>query len=431
MKFNRKKFTVLTLGCKLNIYESESLSYMLEQRGWSSESEIYSDVVIINTCTVTLKADAKSRAIIRRVRKKNKNALIIVTGCTVTADIDQIKDLDEPDYIFENKNKSQIVDFIDKHIYRDDNCNRFFSDDHDYSFDYHNGYMTLHSRAFVKIQDGCDNFCSYCKIPYARGRNRSRTVDSIIREISLLVDNQYEEIVFTGINIGEYNSDNTDFASLLKLLLKEFHSLRFRLGSIEPQNFNNRLFDVISDDRVCPHFHVPLQSGTDEILSLMNRKYNTLQFQNIIEELRVLRTDPMISTDLILGFPGETDYLFEKTKEFIKNLDFAFIHLFPFSPRKGTKAFNMTPVIPERIRSERMKEMEMIVQNNKIKYEDKFIDKKVDVVIEHEKGRYYTGKSENYLDIIIHKDRILKKKAITPVIIKERVDNKLLSIPII
>ncbi|HOV15872.1 MAG TPA: MiaB/RimO family radical SAM methylthiotransferase, partial [Spirochaetota bacterium] len=280
----------------------------------------------------------------------------------------------------------------------------------DGTFDFKAFDMTKHSRAFVKIQDGCDNFCSYCKIPYARGNNRSRDYESIVTEIENIVKNGFEEIIFTGINIGSYNYDNLNFSKFLYKIANHFNSVRFRVSSIEPQYINDEFYDVFKLPNICSFIHIPLQSGSDKILTLMERKYNKEEYFEKITNIRRIKNNPFLSTDLILGFPDENERDFNETLDFIKQIDFSYIHLFGFSPRKGTKAFFMTPKIPERVRDERIKILNEIVKVSNYNYRMIFIGKKIETIIERSKSNFYSGKSDNYIDLKIITDKKLQSK---------------------
>jgi threonylcarbamoyladenosine tRNA methylthiotransferase MtaB len=408
------KFNIQTFGCKLNIYESESISQILQKNGIIQIDDYSkSDVVIINTCTVTTKSDAKCRNAIRKIKKVNPISIIIVCGCLVNTNLDELMQMNEVDVFIENKNKDKIMESLDL-LMENKNIPRpfIFKSNKDGSFNFQTSVMNEHSRAFVKIQDGCDNYCSYCKIPFARGNSRSREVDSIIKEIDQIAENNYEEVVLTGINIGSFNYNECNFGKLLFLLTNRYKKIRFRIGSIEPQYVNDEFLNVFSSHNICSHAHIPLQSGSDKILKLMNRKYDLKYFENIIEKTKKIKKGLFLSTDLILGFPDESDSDFNDTLTFVKKTDFSFIHLFGYSPREGTKAFLMKPKIPERIRDERVNIIKNIVEESNLKYRNTFLNKNLETIIERKKGKYYTGKSDNYIDMTIDstKELLPKKK---------------------
>ena len=404
-----KTFQVITLGCKLNIYESESIIFNLQSKNLiKSENSFQADIFVINTCTVTSKADAKCRNIIRKTRRTNPESLLIVCGCLVDTDLEIMLEMEEVDVFIENKHKDMIGEVIKNYNNKDRPL--VYKNDSDGSFNFSTRDMSFHSRAFVKIQDGCDNSCSYCKIPMARGKGRSRNPDDILLEIDGISKNGYYETVLTGVNIGSYMQNEIDFTGLLSKLTGSFSDMRFRISSLEPQYIDDAFLDIFSVTNICPHLHVPLQSGSDKILGLMNRKYKVSDYFEVIKKIRQIKNDPFISTDLILGFPGEDESAFNETVDTIKTVDFSYIHLFGFSPRKGTRAYSMTPKIPERIRDERIDQVEEMVNESNYRYRKSFEGKKLEVVIEREKEKFYTGKSENYLDVLIESDKKLFRK---------------------
>ena len=407
-------FHIINFGCKLNIYEAESMALLLQENGFKkislSEKE-EPDIVIINTCTVTGKAEAKCRNSLHKIRRNYPHACIIMCGCMI--DKNNLEQLHDADILIENKHKSQLLEIIE--LFKNGLITQkpyLFTSSVDGTFSFSTKKMLGHSRAFTKIQDGCNNFCSYCKIPFARGRSRSRLPDDIIEEVKQFEQNGYREIILTGINISDYHYNDLDFAGLLKLLLEQTKNVRFRLSSLEPQNLSQDFFDVIKDERICPHFHMALQSGSSKILKSMNRKYTAEEFLLMVDKIKESKKEPFLSSDLILGFPGETDNDFEETQNTLKKADFSYIHVFAFSPRPGTKAFSMLPKIPERIRDERVSIVTSMVKNLTVDYAKKFIDKVLDVLIERKIDDFFSGKSENYLEVRIKTNLNLLPKEI-------------------
>lgn len=392
-------FHIITLGCKINIYESESINNILTRNGFVEEKfPEKADIIIINSCTVTSKADSKCRNIIRSVRKNNKNALLVITGCMVEAELDQILNLNSADVIVMNRNKDKIIDAI--LLAKNYNNKPFiYSSSSDGSFNFKNTNFSSHSRAFLKIQDGCNNRCSYCRIPYVRGESRSRNFENILEEIELLIKNGYEEIVLTGINLGSYKTEKMNFYDLLYLLLNKYKNIRFRLSSIEPEYIDTRLANLLNFENFCPHFHVPLQSGSNKILALMNRKYNLDEYYEKIDILRKIKPDCFISTDLIVGFPQESDEDFASTYEFVKKIKFSFIHLFTYSPREGTLSFSLKGKVPDFIVKERIIKLKNLVKQLNYEYRKNFLGKTLEMLVERKINNRYTGKSENYLDL--------------------------------
>ncbi len=385
---------------------------ILENNSFKFEKDIKnSDIIIINTCTVTIKADAKCRNLIRKSRKENPVSLLIVCGCLVDTNLNDLLIMKEIDILIKNNDKDKINDII--YDYYEGKINDkpyYFHTDVDGSFNYKNIKMSQHSRAFLKVQDGCDNYCSFCKIPYARGRSRSRDKNDILNEINSFIINGYEEVVLTGINLGSYKFNNIDFPFLIKSIVNSFPEIRFRLSSIEPQYINNDFLKSFSIKNVCPHIHIPIQSGSNKILKLMNRQYNIDEYQEKINLIRNIKEEPFISTDLILGFPDESDDDFLKTLDFIIKINFSFIHLFGYSPRKETLSHKIKGRVCERIINERMKRVKSIVDELNYNYRKKFINKKLEIIIEGEKKGYYAGKSENYINLLVDKKKKLEIK---------------------
>lgn len=390
------------------------MALLLQENGFtkvSSPFEEEPDIVIINTCTVTGKAEAKCRNSLHKIRREFPSACVIMCGCMV--DENNLEQLHDADILIDNKHKSQILEIIE--LFQNGLITKkpyLFTSTKDGTFSFSAEKMLGHSRAFTKIQDGCNNFCSYCKIPFARGRSRSRCPEDIVHEVKQFEKNGYREIVLTGINISDYHSDSLDFAGLLKLLLNETTNVRFRLSSLEPQNLTQNFFDVIKDERICPHFHLALQSGSTKILKAMNRKYTADDFLSILKKIRSSKENPFLSSDLILGFPGETDEDFIETQNTLKLADFSYIHVFAFSPRSGTKAFDMKPKVPERIRDERVHIISSMIKNQTVNYAEKFIGETLNVLIEKNNDGLFSGKSENYLDVKIKTQQKLLQKEI-------------------
>lgn len=408
-----KTFHIVTLGCKINIYESESIVSGLQNESFViNNKRNNSDIVIINTCTVTIKADAKCRQLIRKSRKENPDCLLIVCGCLVDTNRDDLLKMKEIDILIKNNDKDKISGIIfDCFQGKINNRPYFFNTKMDGAFNYKNIKMSRHSRAFLKVQDGCDNYCSFCKIPFARGKSRSRDVNDILNEINLFIKNGYEEVVLTGINLGGYKFNNCDFASLINSLSNNFPEIRFRLSSVEPQYINTDFLKSFAIKNICPHIHIPLQSGSDKILKLMNRKYNIGEYFEKINLIRRIKDDTFISTDLIIGFPGETDEDFLKTIDFIKKINFSFIHLFSYSPREETLSNKIKEKVCERIINERMEKVKSMVDELNYDYRKKFVNKKLEILIEGEKKGYYTGKSENYINLLVDKKiKLMTKK---------------------
>lgn len=396
------KAGILTLGCKVNMYESEFVANLLKSNGFEiCNFHDVCDVYIINTCTVTNTSDIKSRKMIRQAIRNNPDACVVAMGCFIEANKNyQIPGLD---IVIGNKDKSKIVELIHqyfekKNIIKDLYSNRFTEFEDMYIKEFPG-----RTRAFVKIQDGCDNFCSYCIIPFVRGKCRSKDKDKVISEINDLVSNGYQEVVLTGIHTGNYGYDKDyDFADLLSEVVKIEGLKRLRISSIEITELNDRVLSIIKDnDVIVDHLHIPMQAGSDEILKLMNRKYDLDYYFKKIEQIRKIRPMISITTDVIVGFPGEDEKLFEKTIEACKKIGFAKIHVFPFSLRNGTKAEELPNHLSneeKKKRSRKLLEVSKELENN---YFSKFIGKSESVLIEQYKDGYSYGHTGNFLNVKI------------------------------
>ncbi len=388
-------FKIITLGCKVNTYESNVIRDHLINNGYVENDE--ADIYIINTCTVTNTSDNKSLKELRRVRREHPNSIVIVCGCMsqVRAGIENI----DADIILGNKDKSHIPSLIQEYL-KDHKKIVRIENIMEAPFEKMQLNNFNRTRAFVKIEDGCENYCSYCIIPYARGKVRSKDKDEVIKEITNLVNNGHHEIVLTGIHTGHYGADLKDytFAGLLKDIVKIEGLERLRISSIEITELDDEVLDVIkNNDVIVSHLHVPLQSGSDTILKLMNRKYDKQYFIDKINHIRQIRPDISITTDIIVGFPGETEELFEETLDTVDTIKFAKIHVFPFSLRKGTKAEELPNHLDEKTKKDRVKRLISKSKELEIAYMEKFLDKKVSFIPEVYRDGYLIGHTGNYL----------------------------------
>ena len=396
------KVKAVTLGCKVNAYESEYILSSFKDRGYEITNAI-ADIYIVNTCSVTNTSDAKSRKVINRLIRENPNSIIVVMGCMIEAN----KDIKIPgvSLIIGNKDKNKVVDLVEDYL-KDKQTRKILYDNFDDTFeDMFITNMTSHTRAFVKIQDGCENFCSYCIIPYTRGKQRSKDPDLVIKEIETLVSNGYKEIVLTGIHTGHYGSDlQTTFPDLLKRIVKINGLERLRISSIEITELNDEFFEVLKDNPIIvSHLHIPLQAGSDTVLQAMNRKYLTNYFESKVKKIREIRPDISLTTDVIVGFPGETEEEFQETLDFVSKIKFTKVHVFPYSRRKGTKADTMPNQIPENIKKERVKRLIDLSNKLEKEYLDLFLNKEVEVLIEEEYPDYSLGHTGNYLKVKVLK----------------------------
>ncbi len=393
-------FYIYTLGCKVNTYESSVMANDLKKAGFielSKDDNV--DIYIINTCTVTNTAGNKSLKMIRQAYRKNNQALLIVVGCLSQVESNLVSKLPNVGIILGNKNKSKIVDYI----YEYQRTKKQIIDIYDLNkvdFECMKLDNVKQTRAFVKIQDGCNNFCSYCIIPYTRGDVRSKGRQDVLDEISSLVLSGHREIVLTGIHTGHYGSDleNYDFADLLKEIVQIKNLERLRISSIEITELDDKVLDIINSSKIIvDHLHIPLQSGCDKTLRGMNRKYDMNYFMNKVLKIRKIRPNISLTTDVIVGFPGETNSDFETTYNNIKTINFSKIHVFPYSVRKGTKAEAMSNQVSEVVKKERVKSLLNLSKQLEICYMEKFRNQEVLFIPEVYHEPYLIGHTGNYL----------------------------------
>ena len=401
------KYKIITLGCKVNEYESEVMESLLENHGYVKSDN--PDVCIVNTCTVTNTADSKSRKMIRSLRRKYPKAILVVAGCMIQNKKDKL-DIDA-DIIIGNKHKTEVVNYIeefkDKKIYVVENM-----DDADFEDMSLNNFDL--TRAYIKIEDGCDNYCSYCIIPYVRGHVRSKKHEKVIKEAKALIKNGHKEIVLTGIHTGHYHDGNYSFADLLKDLVKLDGLKRLRISSIEITEINDEVLDVIKNSSVLVnHMHIPLQSGSDEILKQMNRKYDKKYFINKINKLKEIKPDMNVTTDVIVGFPGETNEQFEECIETIKKIGFTKLHVFPYSDREGTVASKMPNKIDGTIKKMRVRKLLELSKSLEIDYMNKHIGNEAIFIPEVYEDGFLMGHTSNYLLIKAKGDESLLTKEVT------------------
>ena len=394
------KFCIKTLGCKVNIYESEFIYSLFIKKGYIF-SEEDADIYVINTCSVTNMSDRKSRQVINSIRKSHENAIIIVVGCYAQNAYQTNKlDMIDADIILGNKDKSKIIEYLEDFLKYRKKIECFY-DLSNVEFENMNMYNHQNrARAFVKIEDGCENFCTYCIIPYVRGCVRSKNKDKVLEEVRYLVESGHKEIVLTGIHTGAYNDNGYDFADLLKDFSKISGLLRLRISSIEINELNDRVLDVFSNsDILVPHLHIPLQSGSDSVLKRMNRKYDKKYFLDKINYIRSIKKDVSITTDVIVGFPGESEEEFNESMEFIKQVSFTHVHTFPYSDRFGTVASEMDDKVDGNVKKERVKELIMLSSQMCKDYLEKYYGVKMAVLFEEYKDGYFIGHTSNFIKV--------------------------------
>ncbi len=403
------KYKIVSLGCKVNSYETAALASLLKNEGYS-EDETNPDVTIINTCSVTATADQKSRQHIRKLRKTYPNSVLVVMGCYSQGRHDFIRDEIKPDIIVGTSNRNKIPALINQFL--KDKKSIDDTEENPRVFDYEEFGVTSFSdniRSYLKIQDGCDNFCSYCLIPFVRGKSRSRKPENIIQEAEELVNSGYQEIVLTGIHVGGYGKDLEDY-SFSKLVedLSNIPNLKsLRISSIEESEIDDHLISLVRDRKnIAKHLHIPLQSGSTNILKAMHRKYDEDQFKATLKKIREEIPNIALTTDVIVGFPGETEEDFQETIRTIKECDFNMLHVFPFSAREKTIAYKLPNQIDPKTKDERVHVLLNLSSDLWDKYTNQFVDKEVEVLIEQydNKSHKYIGHTTNYIEVSIESD---------------------------
>lgn len=393
-------FCIKTLGCKVNTYESELIHNLFIRKGYVYSKD-NAEVYVINTCTVTNMSDRKSRQIINTTRRDNKNAIIVVCGCFSqnafnSGRLDEI----DADIIIGNKDKSKIVEYVEDYIKNKRKTTKFYNMDKVEFENMELDSMEGRTRAFVKIEDGCENFCTYCIIPYVRGKVRSKSHEMVIEEVTNLVNKGYKEVVLTGIHTGHYVDKDYNFEHLLRDLVNISGLLRLRISSIEINELTDGVLDIFSkSDVLVPHLHIPLQSGSNHILKEMNRKYDKEYFINRIEYIKSIKKDVSITTDVITGFPGETDMEHLESMETIKKIGFTKVHVFPYSDRYNTVASKMPNKVDGNVKKERVKDLLMLSDELENSFNSKFYGRVLPVLIEEEKDSYFYGHTANFIRV--------------------------------
>lgn len=393
------KFNIVTFGCKVNQYESNMMKErMLSSNFFYVENISEANIIVVNTCSVTNVADKKCLKMIRRIKREYPNSILVVAGCSSQNKQEIYENLDI-DILIGNKDKSKIDILLKEYIKTHKKYVKFYNDR---KLDFEDMLISdyNHIRAFIKIEDGCDNFCSYCIIPYVRGSVRSKNFETVIKEAKLLTQKGHKEIVLTGIHTGHYMDNGYDLTDLINELSKIEDLLRIRISSIEITELNDKFLNMLSTNKkVCDHLHIPLQAGSDEILKRMNRKYDLKYYEEKIKKIRMIRPDISITTDIIVGFPYETDKLFNETLEFSRKINFSKIHVFPYSIRLGTSAANMPNQVDESIKKERVKKLMDLSEIMEKEYYNKFVGKELDILVEECDNNVSIGHSSNYLMI--------------------------------
>jgi threonylcarbamoyladenosine tRNA methylthiotransferase MtaB len=381
------KIKIFNFGCKTNQYDGQLLQANFEANGWTIATDNDFENVLINSCCVTENAEKEIKHLITKFYREGKK--VWLTGCFTGKFADSFPDI-----------KVFSKNFL---------LNNYFS-----SKVYSINKFTSHTRAFIKIEDGCENFCTYCIVPYTRGKIKSRNPGRIINEIKNIIDNGCKEIVLTGTNLGIYGKDiNTDLLTLLKQILKIKQLQRLRISSIELAHLSDDILKILSEtEKFCPSFHIPLQSGSDNVLKNMARHYKTKDYIETIQKIKSIFPQATFTTDVMVGFPGETDKDFMKTLDLIKKTGFLKVHIFPFSPREKTPAFSYSQQIPEKIKKQRAKIAKEISEEISMKVKERFLNQEFEVLIEEKKGDYWSGHTKNYLPVILKSDKNLHNEII-------------------
>ena len=413
-----KKVALHNLGCKVNAYETEAMQELLEMNGYEIVPfKEGADIYIINTCTVTNMADRKSRQMLHRAKKMNPDAIVVAAGCYVQTEKDKVDD--SIDIIVGNNKKKDIIEILKE--YEEDQKLKKEIIDINHTNEYEELHLSKtaeHTRAYIKVQDGCNQFCTYCIIPFARGRVRSRSFESVIEEVTTLASNGYKEVVLTGIHLSSYGVDTDD--NLLHLILG-VHAIegieRIRLGSLEPRIITEEFAKTISElPKMCPHFHLSLQSGCNDTLKRMNRRYTAEEYYEKCELLRKYFVNPALTTDVIVGFPGETEEEFAQSKAFVDKVDFYETHVFKYSRRAGTKADRMENQIPEDVKTKRSNELLEMSKKKQNAYEEALIGTVQEVLmeesIEMDGEIYQVGHTKEYVKIALKSDENLSNQII-------------------
>ena len=413
-----KKVALHNLGCKVNAYETEAMQEMLEHAGYEIVPfQEGADIYVINTCTVTNIADRKSRQMLHRARKMNPDAVVVAAGCYVQAQAE--KQVIDPciDIVLGNNKKQDLLTALQAYEEAHGDLREVIDINH--TKEYENLHLTKqgeHTRAYIKVQDGCNQFCSYCIIPYARGRVRSRAKEDVVAEVTDLAKNGYQEVVLTGIHLSSYGIDFENEDNLLSLI-RAVHEIegikRIRLGSLEPRIITEEFVQAIAAlPKMCPHFRLSLQSGCNETLKRMNRRYTSEEFYEKCEILRKYFEKPALTTDVIVGFPQETEEEFETTYEFLKKICFYETHIFKYSKREGTKAAVMQGQIPEQIKAKRSARLIELGEKNRRAYEESFLGKTVEVLVEEKSDvngkEMWTGHTKEYMKIALESEKNLQ-----------------------
>ena len=423
-----KKAALHNLGCKVNAYETEAMQELLEQNGYEIVPfQEGADIYIINTCTVTNMADRKSRQMIHRAKKMNPDAIVVAAGCYVQAQENSGKVDECIDIVIGNNKKQNLIEILEEYEQKRKEADGMFVQqeviDINHTKEYEELHLTKtaeHTRAYIKVQDGCNQFCTYCIIPYARGRVRSRRKEEVVEEVSTLAGNGYKEVVLTGIHLSSYGVDFEEKETLLSLI-QAVHAIegieRIRLGSLEPRIITEEFAAALSAlPKICPHFHLSLQSGCEATLKRMNRRYSAEEYFEKCTLLRKHFENPALTTDVIVGFPGETEEEFEESRAFVEKVNFYETHIFKYSKRQGTKAAVMPDQVPEQEKTRRSNILLALDEQNRKAYEERFAGKETEILVEEQMEKdgktYWVGHTKEYIRLAVVSDENLSGRLV-------------------
>lgn len=402
------KAAIYTLGCKVNQYESQEMTEMLNKHGYLVvDTKEDADVYIVNSCTVTAESNRKTRNIARKLKSAHPDSIVVLTGCVPQAFPEEALAIKEADIILGNKNNGKLINSLNKWYSEHKTIHNITQHEKDEKYE---GTVISefsgHTRAFIKIQDGCNRFCSYCAIPYARGRSRSKSIDDIKRELDALANKGFKEVVFVGINLSAYGRDIGLSLTDAVITAENTHGIeRIRLGSLEPDHISDEMIESFAKcSKFCPQFHISLQSGCDSVLKRMNRHYDTNEYEKLVEKLRSEFDDTSITTDIITGFPGETEDEFNTTVEFVKKIKFEKVHVFPYSIREGTRAAKMDNQLNNKIKSDRSSKLSQICEEIRKDNFATYKDKVFSVLFETPKNGMQCGYTKNYTPVYVDCD---------------------------
>jgi len=401
-----KKVAFKTLGCRLNQYETDALISKFSKQGYSVvDFSEEADAYVVNTCTVTNQSDHKSRNLISQAARRTDKGMVVVTGCMANAQKEQLETQDQITYVVDNERKSSVFELIDGHFKGEVVHPNDYTED---KFGFPLGEITKHVRSLIKIHDGCNNFCTFCIIPFVRGRATSRPVQQVLDNIKQVVEKGFKEVVLTGVNIGRYEHEGSNFEDLVEQILELPGDFRVRISSIEPEGFGDKLFELLKHPKLTPHMHICLQSGSEKVLLKMRRMYTARAFKEMMDRIKEYRLDINLTTDVIVGFPGETEEDFQDSVDAVREIGFSHVHTFKYSEREGTRSARMTDLIDEKVKSERSEVIRLLSEENKRAYRASFIGKTQRLLIEKVGKEYAIGHGEHFLPIRVSSENMEK-----------------------